>query len=440
MREEAYKIEEIYEIFTEYPQVCTDSRQIIPDSIFFALKGANFDGNRFVEQALEQGCAFAVSDDAELARRLSGCILVDEVQKALQELAAMHRRRLNIPVLMVTGTNGKTTTKELLKATLSKKYSTSATQGNLNNHIGAPLTLLAMDSSTQFAVIEAGANHAGEIAELCKIVAPDYGLITNVGKAHLEGFGSPAGVKIAKGELYDYLEKTGGLAFYNADDEEISSMAQARINLRREAYGARLYGASAGATDGAQLMVVCSSPAMDIATQLAGEYNLNNVLAAVGVGLHFGIPASEISAALSDFSPNNNRSQVILAGCNTVIMDAYNANPSSMEAAIENFAKLSGRKIAVLGDMLELGDDADAEHISTLKLADSKGFEQILLVGECFAAASASDEFRTAVKVFRDKSEVQTYLQNNPLQGFTILVKASRGIALESLREVFLRI
>ena len=429
-------IERIYEIFEEYPCLCTDSRKIIPDSVFFALKGGSFDGNRFVGRALEQGCAFAVSDDAANAG-IPGNIPVADVQDTLQRLAAMHRRRLGIPLIMVTGTNGKTTTKELLKAVLSEKYRVASTPGNLNNHIGLPLTLLGMDKSVQFAVVEAGANHAGEIAALCEIAAPNYGLITNIGKAHLEGFGSLEGVKAAKGELYAYLEATRGLAFYNADDCIIRSMVEAHENLRKSAYGASLYKVATELAADTCLTVKTDAPAMSIRTNLAGDYNLNNVLAALAARLYFEIPEERIVAALASYSPANSRSQAIASGSNTVIMDAYNANPSSMEAAINNFARLKGKRMAILGDMLELGNDAAQEHLAIMALADAKGFDITVFVGNNFAEAASSYKFQSNTYLFKDKDEVRNYLLCNPPDKCSILIKGSNGIKLESLRDVF---
>jgi UDP-N-acetylmuramoyl-tripeptide--D-alanyl-D-alanine ligase len=430
---EPASIEHVYEIFEEYPCICTDSRKIIPDSVFFALKGGSFDGNRFVRTALEQGCAFAVSDDIENLG-IEGNIHVADVQDTLQRLAAMHRRRLNIPLMIITGTNGKTTTKELLKTVLSEKYRVAATQGNLNNHIGVPLTLLGMDKNVQFAVVEAGANHAGEIAALCEIAAPDFGLITNIGKAHLEGFGSLEGVKAAKGELYAYLEKTHGTAFYNADDSIIKTMIEGHVNLRKSAYGASLYGASAELAANACLRVKIDAPAMTVNTNLAGEYNLNNVLAAIAAGLHFEIPAERIIAALSGYSPENSRSQIITSGSNTIIMDAYNANPSSMEAAIGNLSKMKGKRMAILGDMLELGNDTVKEHLAIMEFADAQNFDMILFVGNNFLKAASSYSFRSNILLFKDRYEVKNYLIKNPPENFYILIKGSNGMKLEELR------
>jgi UDP-N-acetylmuramoyl-tripeptide--D-alanyl-D-alanine ligase len=437
MNEYPYEIHEIYELFKDYPRLCTDSRKLIPDSIFFALKGANFDGNSFVEQALQQGCAFALTDDPAMAR-IPGSIFVNDVQTALQQLAALHRRMLAVPMLMITGTNGKTTTKELTKAVLLQKYSITATEGNLNNHIGLPITLLGMNDNTQFAVIEAGANHLGEIATLCNIAAPNYGLITNVGKAHLEGFGSFDGVKTAKSELYDYLQQTNGMAFFNADDHEIVSMIDRHPNLRRTAYGASLLQAVGTIAKDLRLTVNTRNPEMNISTQMAGQYNLNNILAATAVGLYFGIDIQSIANAIEGFRPADNRSQLITDGENTVIMDAYNANPSSMTAAVNNFAALEGKKIAILGDMLELGNEADREHRSILELADSKELKQIMLVGQNFAAAAKTVKVNTPLKVFKNKEDILNYLRDNPPKGFTILVKASHGIALDALDKVLL--
>lgn len=423
-------VKELYSVFTEYPLVCTDSRRILPDSIFFALKGDRFDGNRYVKQVLEEGCAYAVSSDPANAA-FKGCLMVDDVEATLGELARMYRDELNVPLLAVTGTNGKTTTKELVAAVLSAKYRTHCTAGNLNNHIGVPLTLLSMPRDTEIAVVELGANHPGEIAALCRIARPDFGLVTNVGKAHLEGFGSEEGVRKTKGELFDFLAGNGGAIFYNADDPTVADMARAAEGATLQAYGAQIYGATLG--DGFTLEFSLRYPAMKVVTRLAGNYNLNNALAAVALGLHFDVPVADIAAALERYAPNNNRSQIVETAANTLVADAYNANPSSTEAALRAFAALDKpNKTIVLGDMLELGDKALDEHRRILQLAVTLGFDDIILIGPLF------DRLRegSPARHFADTTEARRQLAANPPSSRTILLKGSRGMGLETLIEI----
>lgn len=418
---------ELYEIYTEYPVICTDSRNIIPDSIFFALKGNNFDGNKYVEQALKSGCAYAVSD-AESNSALDGCIIVENVLQTLSDLARYHRNSLNVHVLAITGTNGKTTTKELVGATLSKKYKTVCTKGNLNNHIGVPLTLLSMPADTEIAIIETGANHCGEIAALCEIACPNSGIITNIGKAHLEGFGSEEGVRKAKGELYAYLEKHRGTIFYNSDDGTLKTMAEKTANTVLVPYGAKIMGVET--ETGTFLAFAANSLEMKIQTALVGQYNLNNALAAMAVGLHFDVPAANIVEALSSYKPENNRSQLVETSKNTVIMDAYNANPSSMEAALRNFATLDKpNKLLITGDMLELGSETHEEHKKIIELTKQLGFENVIFVGSSFYDFRDSS---TAIH-FRNSVETRKYLSEKNISAQTILIKGSRGIGLETL-------
>jgi UDP-N-acetylmuramoyl-tripeptide--D-alanyl-D-alanine ligase len=423
-------MKELYSIFRDYPVVCTDSRNIIPDSIFFALKGENFDGNRFVKQCLDGGCAFAVSDDIENVG-IHGCIIVENVLKTLQDLAKYHRSEFDIPVLAITGTNGKTTTKELVNAVLSKKYKTVCTKGNLNNHIGAPLTLLNITENTEIAIIEIGANHLGEIAGLCEIVNPGLGLITNIGKAHLEGFGSEDGVKKTKGELYDYLEINRGVIFYNSDDATLKSMAENTRRTTLAKYGKTVAGAITGRND-SFLCFSTVNPDLIVNTSLVGEYNLNNALAAIAVGKYFDVSDTDIVSALTDYKPTANRSQLIKTPANTVIMDAYNANPSSMEAAISNFAHLEAEnKLLILGDMLELGNNSLDEHRRLIEIVKNCGLwkkEKVILVGAVFGSLKED----TAI-YFSAKTEAEEYLKNHSIVSHLILVKGSRGIGLETL-------
>lgn len=360
----------LYDLFRIHPHVSTDSRRTEPGSLFFALRGASFDGNRFAADALARGAAFAVVDDPAVAATDSRMICVGDALTALQTLAREHRRTLGIPLLALTGSNGKTTTKELVSRVLAARFRVYATRGNLNNHIGVPLTLLAMTGDTDFGVVEMGASAQGEIALLCQIAQPDYGLVTNIGRAHLDGFGGPEGVRRGKGELFDYLAAHGGRAFVPEDDATLVSMASERPSLAAISYSCTL-------ADGME-------------HHLEGTYNRTNIAAAVAVGHYFGIAEASIRRAVAAYAPDNHRSQRIETGRNTVVADCYNANPSSMQAALENFrAEALGNhcaKVLILGDMLELGHWSSAEHARIVQLALSIEGAQLLLVGEAFAA------------------------------------------------------
>jgi UDP-N-acetylmuramoyl-tripeptide--D-alanyl-D-alanine ligase len=427
------KIKELHAIFRDYPVICTDSRNIIPDSIFFALKGENFDGNQFVKQSLDSGCAFAVSDNVD-NEGIDGCIIVNNVLKTLQDLAEYHRLEFDIPVLAITGTNGKTTTKELVNSVLSKKYNTVCTKGNLNNHIGAPLTLLNINKKTEIVIVEMGANHPGEIAALCQIAHPGLGLITNIGKAHLEGFGSEEGVRKTKGELYDSMEKNRGIIFYNSDDATLTTMAEKTQGTTLVKYGKAIMGAKTD-KDNSLLSFSTVEPDLIIKTSLVGEYNLNNALAAISVGKYFGVSNEDIIAALIEYKPTANRSQLIRTSVNTVIMDAYNANPSSMEAAISNFARIEAdNKLLILGDMLELGDDALAEHEQITNVIKNYGLwkkGKVILIGHTFS------RLNNDAICFPLKSEAEEYFKNQNIKSHLILIKGSRGIGLETLLKHF---
>lgn len=420
-------INNLYEIFLEYPVICTDSRNIIPDSIFFALKGEHFDGNKYVKQVLNEGCAYAISDNKE-NENIHGCIIVPNVLDALQQLANYHRNELNTPIIAITGTNGKTTTKELLTAVLASKYKVVATKGNLNNHIGVPLTLLSITKETQIAVVEMGANHIGEIAELCRIAQPNAGLITNIGKAHLEGFGSEEGVRQTKGELYDFLNDNRGIIFYNNDDATLKKMAENTEKAQHIPYGKTIYNAVLSNSD--FLEFTTEIPVMTVKTHLVGSYNLNNALAAIATGLHYEIPAEEIQNSLNNYIPANNRSQLIKTEHNTIIMDAYNANPSSMEAAIINFSNLNNsNKLLILGDMLELGNDSPAEHKNVIELLKKYNLvKNAILIGNHFYEFKNPDS-----TFFQSRADAATFLENNKIHANTILIKGSRGIGLENL-------
>lgn len=420
---------ELYQLFQKYPIVVTDTRKIVSNSIFFALKGANFNGNQFAAQALEKGAAYAVIDEKEYAIN-DRFVLVDDVLKALQDLAREHRRALHIPILAITGTNGKTTTKELVNEVLKCKFTTYATQGNLNNHIGVPLTLLAMTQETEFGVVEMGANHPEEIKFLCEIAEPDYGMITNVGKAHLEGFGSFEGVKKTKKELYDYLQGRGKV-FVNCENQHLRGMLNEQETIT--------YGDSEQADSKAKflqaepyLILELRSPIgkLYVKTKLIGAYNFENALAALTVGRYFKIPEVEMKKALEEYTPSNNRSQLQKTEKNVLFLDAYNANPSSMQVAINNFANLKMKnKLLILGDMLELGDDSIKEHQALLDLLEEKELKAVYLVGDIFTSINRN------YKAFKTTDQLLKELKENEIKNHYILIKGSRGIKLEKVIE-----
>jgi UDP-N-acetylmuramoyl-tripeptide--D-alanyl-D-alanine ligase len=421
----------LYKLFVQHPAVCTDSRNVVKNSIFFALKGENFDGNRFALQALEQGAAYAVVDDPALPPHPQ-LIHTENALKALQDLACTHRQTLKMPLLAITGTNGKTTTKELTAQVLSAKFKVSVTCGNLNNHIGVPLTLLRMNAGTQIGVVEMGANHPGEIAQLCRIAMPNYGLITNVGKAHLQGFGSLEGVCKAKGELYDYLAETHGAVFYNAGNPLLCKMINDRNIERLIPYNtAENKAAIFPNSEAHPFLRLAVKGFPDIDTHLVGNYNADNVLAALATGRTFGVPPHDAVAAINKYIPSNNRSQLLQTAQHTVIIDAYNANPSSMAAAIDNFAQLPyPNKCAILGDMLELGANSAEEHAQVISLVKQKLFTTVFLVGEHFAQANAGRAFQS----FEHVEALRNHLHQHPIAPqAAVLLKASHGIRLETL-------
>lgn len=406
---------QLYSIFQQHPHVSTDTRNILPDSIFFALKGARFDGNLFARQALDKGAAYAVVDNPAVADH-ERIILVDDTLKALQSLAAEHRRALGIPILAISGSNGKTTTKELINRVLSTRFTTYATHGNLNNHIGVPLTLLAMTSETQFGIVEMGASACGEIALLCRIADPDYGILTNVGRAHLGGFGGPEGVRRGKGEMYDYLAANSGTAFIREEDEVLCSMAAARPALQAEYYP--------------------TSSAEGIDHHLEGDYNRYNIAAAAAIGHYFVIEDEEIRRAISSYIPDNHRSQRVDTARNTLIVDCYNANPSSMRASISNFLEeeLPPRenRLFILGDMLELGDWSEEEHRSVIRLAAQDPEADILLVGPEFRKAYEQLTPRPErITLFSSREELVEALRLHRISNSLILIKGSNGIGLQ---------
>ena len=385
--------EQLYQLYKNHPVISTDTRKIAPGSLFFALKGEKFDANTFAEQAIASGAAYALIDNPEYQKG-DQYLLVEDVLTALQDLARYHRRQLTIPVVGLTGTNGKTTTKELINAVLSQHFNTYATQGNLNNHIGVPLTILSINASHEAAVIEMGANHQEEIELLCTISQPSHGLITNVGKAHLEGFGGVEGVKKGKGELYDYLKACNGVTFVNSDSADLMAMQNTRSLKNVTFYG------SIDLDNLVSGQLIENSPYLtlqwtnnstgesyDVKSQLTGAYNLDNILAAICIGVYFKLSAEEINAGISGYQPKNNRSQITKTATNTLICDYYNANPSSMAVAIENLGKIEAKhKVLVLGDMFEMGQESAAEHEAIIKKAMETPVDERIFIGGEFAS------------------------------------------------------
>ncbi len=424
----------IYEHYLQSGSVTTDTRDIVPGSIFFALKGPRFDGNRFVAQALEQGSSLAVVDDKTLKGK-SGCLWVPDVLQALQSLARYHRKMLQIPVIGITGTNGKTTTKELVTAVLSKKYKVWSTKGNLNNHIGVPLTLLSIPPGTEVAVVEMGANHPGEIRDLCQIAFPNHGLITNVGMAHLEGFGSFEGVKKTKGELYRFLMEAGGEIFINTGDSNLLGMVGDYPYIGYgEGKDAVVSASSAQASPLLSFQLTTSRVVdLKIDTRLTGLYNLDNFLAAASIGHYFGVDETLVKQAFEGYVPQNNRSQFTQTQRNQVLVDAYNANPSSMKVALENFSAIDHpHKYLILGGMKELGNSNMNEHQSLMAGLMKMTFEGCFLVGE---------EFENLIPVdarfcwFPNTAELKKSLLKNEISGAMVLIKGSRANQLEQVMD-----
>jgi UDP-N-acetylmuramoyl-tripeptide--D-alanyl-D-alanine ligase len=430
-------IEQLYQLYLQHPVISTDTRKIAPGSLFFALKGDKFDANTFAAQALEAGASYVVIDDATY-RVSDRYILVDDVLSTLQDLARYHRKQLQIPVIGLTGTNGKTTTKELINAVLSQQFNTLATQGNLNNHIGVPLTILSINNTHQIAVVEMGANHQKEIALLSSIAQPTHGLITNVGKAHLEGFGGVEGVKIGKGELYDYLKDTEGTAFVNSDSPDLMLMKETRGLVDVIYYGklSALNTINGNLADNAPYLALNWKAVTDgkehhTNTQLTGEYNLDNVLAAICIGNYFKLSPEQINAGIEGYQPKNNRSQILKTNTNTLICDYYNANPSSMVVAIDNLSKMQAtQKVMILGDMFEMGDDAAAEHENVLKAALATAGAKVIFVGKEFFLFKSDYNEATFYETAED---AMAGLQAEPITNSTVLIKGSRGMALERL-------
>ncbi len=450
--------EQLYQIYLQYPVISTDTRKITPGCIFFALKGDKFDANTFAAQAIAEGAAYAVIDNPEYQKD-SQYLLVPDVLSALQDLARHHRRQLTIPVVGLTGSNGKTTTKELINHVLSQKFNTLATQGNLNNHIGVPLTILSIKPEHEMAVIEMGANHQKEIELLCSISQPSHGMITNIGKAHLEGFGGVEGIKKGKGELYEFLagksqspevqkfgEQKVGIAFVNGDDPVLMKMQHDRSLKNVVLYGTanEANTVTGSLTEDSPYLSIewknnTSGEKHTVKTQLTGAYNLYNILAAICIGNYFKLTADEINKGITGYQPQNNRSQIKQTETNTLICDYYNANPSSMAVAIENINKLKAdTKVLILGDMFELGDESAAEHEGIIQKALKADVTERIFVGKEFEKQEARIKNQDKkTKFYKTAEDAIDALKAHPIKNSTILIKGSRGMALERLVELF---
>jgi len=415
-------MDQIYTIYRQCRTICTDTRHISQGCLFFALRGDRFDGNAFALQALEKGAAYAIVDDASVASGPS-MILVENVLESLQQLARLHRNHLSVPVLALTGSNGKTTTKELTRDVLSQKFRVHATKGNLNNHIGVPLTILSAPDDTEFLLIEMGANHQGEIDALCHIANPSYAMITNIGKAHLEGFGGVEGIKKGKSEIYRYVSANKGKLFVNTEDANLFSLVPTDGHLIP-------YSPSA------LIQVERTDPTLRftyrdqfVQTHLYGAYNVSNIAFAIAAGEYFGVSHEKIAEAISHYVPENNRSQLKEWQGNVLIMDAYNANPTSMKASLESLSKMPGYKVAVLGDMLELGEYTQSEHEAMIAFTREIALDEVLFIGPCFSQAGQDQKGH----FFQNVDEAKPYFQSRHFSNAHILLKGSRGIAVETI-------
>lgn len=422
------KIEELYQLYLEYPNVQTDTRKLQAGDIYFALKGDNFDGNKFAEAALKQGASYAIIDDSTY-KFSDNCILVRDVLNTLQSLAAYHRAQLKIPFIAITGSNGKTTTKELIYTVLSSTYKTYATEGNLNNHIGVPLTILKIKSDAQIAIIEMGANHQKEIESYCLIAKPTHAIITNCGKAHLEGFGGIEGVRKGKGELFDFMRMTKGIIFRNTDLDYLLAMSHGIAHQIT-------YGTNEGQYRGKAIMqndflhvaILNHQAETLISTNLVGEYNFANVMSAVAVGREFSIGIDDIKKAIESYKPSNSRSQLIQMGSNVIILDAYNANPSSMQLAIHNFASRDyPNKVVMLGAMKELGAESIAEHENIIKQLNENNWNHVVLVGGDF------EKIKHEYLYFKHADEARVWYKQQSFQNTAILIKGSRAYTMENI-------
>lgn len=432
------QIEELYQIFLESGNICTDTRKITKSSIYFALRGENFDGNHYAEKALQDGCSYAVVDNPEMVKNPRNILMKDSLQ-TLQNLALFHRNTLSIPIIGITGSNGKTTTKELIREVLKEKFNVIATEGNLNNHIGVPLSILKINKNHEIAIIEMGANHQGEIKFLCELSKPDFGIITNIGKAHLEGFGGPEGVIKAKNELYVALRERNARAFVNSDNQLLMDLSK---EIERITYG---FNSNSDVIGKIQNTGPCvqmewfakndhNKKGSHIQTKIPGLYNAENILAAISIGHYFGVHPEKIKQGIENYIPALNRSQLILRETNKILLDAYNANPTSMEAAISNFIKLEGEnKVLILGEMLELGELSESEHSSLIDLLKKMELRNVYLVGKSFKLQENLNGFF----LFSDTTEAIEYFRQNPIKNSFLLIKGSRGNKLEQLVEVF---
>lgn len=423
-------IEHLYQIYLKSPSVCTDTRKVQKGDLFFALKGENFNGNLFAIQALDNGAAYAIIDEKPQLHD-NRLILVEDVLTCLQELAAHHRNQFSIPIVAITGSNGKTTTKELVHAVLSEKYKTYTTEGNLNNHIGIPLTLLKIKRNAEIAIVEMGANHLGEINSYCIYTRPTHGLITNAGKAHLEGFGGAEGVKKGKGELFDYLRAHDGTAFVMWDYDYLQQMSKGIKNII--SYGmehADFNGFAETATPYLRVKITKGQPLDSIQTHLTGDYNLPNVLAAVAIGNYFNVDAGAIKRGIENYEPSNSRSQIISAGTNVIILDAYNANPSSMQLAIDNFVQFPNKnKVLLLGGMAELGSESLTEHEQILRQIGCHTWKEVVLVGGDFL------KIKHPYNSFINSEEAGKWIASRQFHDTVFLVKGSRSVQMEKVIE-----
>ncbi|MBN4085375.1 UDP-N-acetylmuramoyl-tripeptide--D-alanyl-D-alanine ligase [Flavobacteriaceae bacterium AH-315-B10] len=421
-------IETLHQLFLKYSSVCTDTRTIKKNDIFFALKGALFNGNKFAKNALKKGAKYAIVDDKEYAIN-SNYILVDDVLKTLQQLAKYHRTYLNIKIIALTGSNGKTTTKDLINSVLKKKYKTVATKSNLNNHIGVPLTLLSMDATTEIGIIEMGANHLKEIEFLCNIANPDFGYITNFGKAHLEGFGTIEGVIKGKSELYNHLKQNNKLIYINAEDD---------LQLKQLYDYKNYYSFGSSSKENATIEFLEANPFVHveynnikISSKLIGKYNFSNISAAIAIGNNFNVSDIDIKSAIEAYSPENNRSQIIKKDSNNILLDAYNANPTSMEAALDSFSNIiNDNKIAILGDMFELGQDAAKEHQYIAEYLLQLNIDKTYLVGQNFHATIVNS---TSIQQFKSFEGLKEAIVKSDFKNSSFLIKGSRSMALERI-------
>ena len=423
-------IELLHKHFLDSSGVCTDTRKISSHCIFFALKGENFNGNLFAQEALDRGAAKVIVDEEAYHKNTGETVLVENVLLTLQQLARFHREFLGLPIISLTGSNGKTTSKELINAVLSKKFKTVATQGNLNNHIGVPLTLLAMNKETELGIVEMGANHLGEIKMLSEIAEPDYGYITNFGKAHLEGFGSLEGVIQGKTELYQFLKKHSRKIFVNANDPKQLANSE---GIERITFGTPQSDFDIQLIDSSHHLLI-EFKGTKMQSNLVGAYNFANLSAAIAIGAYFKVSIEKIKDGIEGYVPSNNRSQLMVKGTNTILMDAYNANPTSMMAALENFKQAKGEnKIMFLGDMFELGKEAETEHQIIVDFLAENPFGNVFLVGSNFFKTTSN---ASHIRKFETFEELKTTLENNLPKNATILIKASRGMALERILDV----